>query len=184
MKTYTIIGGINGAGKSSLTGVLKTRMNLGRIIDVDKIAHQNRLTAMEAGKKAVALIEECLEKGISFAQETTLSGQKTLSTIKRAHELGYDVRLFYVGLDTAEECILRIQNRVAKGGHDIPKADVIRRFEDRVKSLAAVLPCCDEAVFFDNNNGFCEVAEYKNGELTAKSHSPDWLKELLKLLID
>lgn len=38
MRTYTIIGGVNGVGKSSFTGVLKERCtDLGTIIDVDKI---------------------------------------------------------------------------------------------------------------------------------------------------
>ena len=38
MKVYTIIGGVNGTGKSSLTGVLKTQTTeLGVIIDVDRI---------------------------------------------------------------------------------------------------------------------------------------------------
>ena len=37
MKTYTIVAGVNGTGKSSLTGVLRTEItNLGKIIDVDK----------------------------------------------------------------------------------------------------------------------------------------------------
>ena len=41
MKVYTVIGGVNGAGKSSLTGVLKAeRSDLGRIIDVDKLASE------------------------------------------------------------------------------------------------------------------------------------------------
>ena len=36
MKIYTIIGGVNGCGKSSLTGALKAeRRDLGIIIDVD-----------------------------------------------------------------------------------------------------------------------------------------------------
>ena len=36
MRTYTIIGGVNGVGKSSFTGVLKERCtDLGIIIDVD-----------------------------------------------------------------------------------------------------------------------------------------------------
>ena len=39
MPIYTIIGGVNGSGKSSLTGVLKAqRTDLGRIIDVDKLS--------------------------------------------------------------------------------------------------------------------------------------------------
>ena len=38
-KVYTVIGGVNGAGKSSLTGVLKKeRDDLGMIIDIDKMA--------------------------------------------------------------------------------------------------------------------------------------------------
>ena len=42
MKTYTIIGGVNGVGKSSFTGVLKERCeDLGQIIDVDKINNPN-----------------------------------------------------------------------------------------------------------------------------------------------
>ena len=42
MKTYTIIAGVNGAGKSSLTGSLKyQRRDLGKIIDVDKLAVQH-----------------------------------------------------------------------------------------------------------------------------------------------
>ena len=37
MKTYTIVGGVNGVGKSSLTGVLKSRTtDLGVIVDVDR----------------------------------------------------------------------------------------------------------------------------------------------------
>ena len=39
MKVYTIIGGVNGAGKSSLTGVLRAEMrDIGPTIDVDKIS--------------------------------------------------------------------------------------------------------------------------------------------------
>lgn len=107
MKTNTIIAGVNGCGKSSLTGVLRTEIdNLGKIIDVDKLTVACGGNAMEGGKKAVAHIDECLEKEICFAQETTLSGRKTLNTVKRAIEKGYCIRLYYVGLDTVEESLL------------------------------------------------------------------------------
>lgn len=72
MKLYTIIGGVNGCGKSSLTGALKAeRSDLGLLIDVDKLAAQLG-SPVEGGKAAVRKIDECLEKGISFTQETTL----------------------------------------------------------------------------------------------------------------
>ena len=180
MKLYTIIGGVNGCGKSSLTGALKAeRSDLGLLIDVDKLAAQLG-SPVEGGKAAVRKIDQCLEKGISFTQETTLSGARTERTIRRAKERGYTIRLYYIGLDTMEESLGRIANRVAIGGHDIPKEDVERRFSTRFADVLRVLPYCDEARFFDNDNGFVEVAEYRNGELIPRvSNPPRWLLELM-----
>ena len=159
MKTYTIIGGVNGTGKSSLTGVLKAQTNdLGHIVDVDKITAENGGSAILGGKIALQRIRECLDKGLSFTQETTLSGRKTEITAQEARERGYSVRLYYVGLDSAEECLQRIENRVAHGGHNIREEDVLRRFAGRWEALAKVLPYCDEAHFFDNYNGTSATA--------------------------
>ena len=134
MKTYTIIDGVNGAGKSSLTGVLKSRMNdLGIIVDVDKISiGQNPIAG---GKEAIRMIDECIDKGVNFTQETTLSGRRTEQIARKAKEAGYYIRLFYVGLDTVDESLKRIRNRVEKGGHDIPPEDVKRRFGGRFDAL-------------------------------------------------
>ena len=74
-------------------------------------------------------------------------------------------------------------DRVAHGGHNIREEDVLRRFAGRWEAVAKVLPYCDEAHFFDNYNGFVEVAEYVNGELIAKgSTTPAWVKELQEYL--
>lgn len=178
MKTFTIIGGVNGAGKSSLTGVLKGQLNnLGVIIDVDKIAAAKvGGNNLKGGKIAVQRINDCLSKGVCFTQETTLSG---FTTAKKASAAGYYIRLFYVGLDSAEESLLRIRNRVAHGGHNIPSGLVLRRFAARWSAVADVLPYCDEATFYDNYNGFVEVAEYRSGELLLKGdYRPAWVSEL------
>ena len=184
MKIYTIVGGVNGVGKSSFTGVLKSRTtDLGVIVDVDKITGQLGKGAIEGGKAALRIMEDCIEKGVSFTQETTLSGRKTELTAQEARERGYTVRLYYVGLDSAEECLQRIENRVAHGGHNIREEDVLRRFAGRWEAVAKVLPYCDEAHFFDNYNGFVEVAEYVNGELIVKGNQrPAWVEELQKNL--
>ena len=99
MKIYTIIAGVNGAGKSSLTGALKAERNdLGQIIDVDKITASLGGRAIEGGKVAIHKINDCMERGISFTQETTLSGVRTEKTIQRAKEAGYYIRLYYIAL--------------------------------------------------------------------------------------
>lgn len=184
MKTYTIVAGVNGAGKSSLTGVLRTEItNLGKIVDVDKMIVKCGGNIIEGGKKAIELIDDCLEKEICFTQETTLSGHRILNTVKKAIERGYYIRLYYVGLNTVEESLARIENRVKKGGHNIPDSDVKRRFGKRFEDLAIVLQYCDEATFYDNENGFVAVAEYKNGEvLQIGNLKPEWLKELLEYM--
>ena len=184
MKTYTIIGGVNGVGKSSFTGVLKERStDLGIIVDVDKITADLGGNALAGGKAALKKIEECIGKGVSFTQETTLSGRRTEATARKVKELGYHIRLFYIGLDSDSESLARIANRVRRGGHDIPPEDVSRRFAARWESLEKVLPYCDEAEFYDNDNGFVKVAEYRNGELrTIGSRHPKWLAELQEYL--
>lgn len=185
MKTYTIIGGVNGVGKSSFTGVLKERStNLGVIVDVDKITAELGGNALAGGKAALRKMNECIDKGVSFTQETTLSGHKTAATAKQVKELGYHVRLFYIGLDSAEESLSRIANRVRRGGHDIPHNDVIRRFEERWEALGKVLPYCDEAEFYDNDNGFVLVAVYRNGEIRpVGTLRPQWLLKLMQSMV-
>lgn len=180
MSIYTIIGGVNGVGKSSFTGVLKERStDLGTIIDVDKITAELGAGSYAGGKAALRKIEDCISRGVSFAQETTLSGYKTMDTARRVKALGYQVRLFYVALDSASESLDRIANRVRKGGHNILEDDVERRFKERWIAVARILPYCDEAEFYDNDNGFVMVAEYRNGEVrTVGERKPKWLAEL------
>lgn len=184
MKVYTIIGGVNGTGKSSLTGMLRTeRTDLGIVVDPDRCTVLCNGDEYEGGKLAVSQIENALNEGVNFTQETTLSGGYPKRLCSRAKDAGYYIRLYYVGLDTLEESLHRIENRVAHGGHNIPEKDVRSRFAHRFQDVGKILPYCDEAKFFDNNNGFMLVAEYRNGQLfPIGAHTPGWVQELYQQL--
>ena len=176
MKAYTIIGGVNGVGKSSLSGVLvSTYDDLGVIVNPDLLAveHGDRF---KGGRAAVRMLEDCLAKGIDFSQETTLSGHQPVLLAKKAREKSYRIRLFYVGVNSLDECLSRIENRVKKGGHSIPGDIVEKRYRKRFSDLARILPYCSEVHLFDNENGFCEAAEYKNGKLIPLLDPlPEWV---------
>lgn len=179
MRTYTIIGGVNGAGKSSLAGVLTSeRKDLGTIVNVDETAARMSVSNLEAGKIALTQIRELIASGSSFTQETTLSGSRILFNILAARKKGYTVRLYYVGLETLEESIQRIRLRAANGGHSVSEDDVTRRFKRRFESLLRILPYCHEAVFFDNGNGFVEIARFSGNQMTVKTENPPhWFSE-------
>lgn len=180
MRTYSIIGGVDGVGKSSFAGVLTgTCADLGPMIDTGKITAE--LGDLSAGKNAVdQLIRHYFECGSSFVQEFTLSGRSPQLIAQRARKLGYTIRLHYIALDSLQECEARIKNRVKRGGH-IGTRTVGRQFEERWNDVRAFLPYCDEAEFYDNDNGFVKVAEYRNGELIPiGDYQPQWLNELIK----
>lgn len=131
---YILIAGIGGAGKTSLIGVLK-----GFELITDDVYDDRNDNSKE--------ISYCLENNLTFTQETTLAGHRIEKTIRQARKQGYDIVMFYVGLNSVEESVLRIANRVRKGGHDIPEEYVRLRYQNRIESLKRVLPLCDEVVF-------------------------------------
>lgn len=180
MRTYTIIGGVNGVGKSSFTGALKSSQNdLGVIVDVDKLTAELGGDPLTGGRVAVRRIRDCLERGLSYTQESTLSGHNAERTCRLAKERGYTIRLYYIALDSSNESRLRIENRVRHGGHDIPYRVVERRFVKRWEDLVRILPYCDRVELYDNDNGFSLVAEVRNGELLSIGEKhPRWLSEL------
>lgn len=45
------------------------------------------------------------------------------------------------------------------------------------------MPYCDEVTLFDNENGFAEVAVFRNGELVPTGdYRPGWLSQLIEYL--
>jgi predicted ABC-type ATPase len=185
MNVYKIIAGVNGTGKSSFRGVLEGQnVNLGHIIDPNQIAKENNNDLITAAKIAVSSIRGYLDKNVSFTQETTLSGRTVLNTAAKARKAGYKISLYYIGLNSSQESVTRIANRVKKGGHNIPTEKVISRFEKRFDVLKELIVYCDEVSFYDNENGFVKVAEIINGKFRyISAYHPDWIIEL-KSLID
>lgn len=184
MPEFIIVAGINGTGKSSLRGVLGEYKDLGHIIDPDQISKEQNADTISAGKIAVRMIDSCIQRKITFTQETTLFGNRIVKEMQLAKELGFKISMFYVGLESLGESLTRITNRVQKGGHGIPEEHVIRRYEKRITDFQKCVPYCDEIVFYDNQNGFVKVAEYKKetGFHYTNEHRPKWLQSLKAVL--
>lgn len=183
MKKYVLIAGVNGAGKSTLYQTIDSLKNMPRV-NSDEIVREfgnwrNSEDVMKAGRIAVGKIKEFFEKGVSFNQETTLCGNSILRNISRARELGYQVEMHYVGVDSVEVAKERIAYRVEHGGHGIPDKDVERRYLESLNKLVRVINLCDLVVLYDNTEAFNRFAVYKKGELVSVSdETPEWYNKL------
>ena len=65
---------------------------------------------------------------VNFAVETTLATKTYAARIRRWQSAGYHVVLHFIEVPSADFAVARVARRVAAGGHDIPEADVRRRF--------------------------------------------------------
>jgi len=135
-----------------------------------------------AGVEGVGKTSFCgvIRDAYAHIMETVLSATD-IEQICKARQDGFYIRLVYLGLNTPEEHLLRIQNRVAKGGADADPDEVARQFQHRFSALTEVLSLCHEAAFYDCTNSFCRVAEYRYSQLniTQAGQKCMWLNEWL-----
>ena len=174
--TFCVIAGPNGSGKSSFA---KTQSLPS--IDADAIAAELRpdtpiAAAVAAGREATRRAREFLRLRQSFCRETTLAGATILKLMELARQNEFRVVLIYMGLDGAETSRLRVTSRVAAGGHDVPLADIRRRYPRSLANLAKAVALADASLIFDNSRSYLPLAEIQHGNFIRLAEKlPDWL---------
>lgn len=154
-----VLAGVNGAGKSSIGGSA-LRRNSSNYFNPDEEARfiltaDPTISQAEANSTAWTQGVENLRHAISdrtdFAFETTLGGNTIPNLLKQAADKGIEVHIWFAGLSSPELHIERVRVRVKKGGHDIPEADIRRRYENSRKNLIALLPHLTALRVYDNS---------------------------------
>jgi predicted ABC-type ATPase len=154
-----VIAGVNGAGKSSLAGQA-FRQSGADYYNPDEAARRFRaanhsLTQAEANSAAwhegVRLLKRAIDERLDFAFETTLGANTIPRLLSQAADLGIEIYVWYVGLESPELHIARVKSRVARGGHDISEADIRRRYEHSRLNLIDLLPALRALRIFDNS---------------------------------
>lgn len=127
-----IIAGCNGAGKTTASmTVLPEVLHCREFVNADEIAKGlspfcPEEVAVQAGRLMLERIDRLLTRGETFAIETTLATRSYAGLVRRAKAAGYTVLLLFFWLPSPEMAEMRVAQRVAEGGHDIP-CEVIRR---------------------------------------------------------
>ena len=159
-KQLYIIAGCNGAGKTTASfTILPEVLDCKEFINADEIAKglspfQPESVAMQAGRIMLARMDELLQKGETFAFETTLATKSYKQKIEWAQANGYEVTLLFFWLDSSNMAKKRVAQRVSEGGHSIPSQTIERRYHNGIANLFAIyIDMVDICYIFDNSEG-------------------------------
>lgn len=164
MKKLYVISGCNGAGKTTASyTILPEILNCDEFVNADEIAKglspfNPESTSIQAGRLMLNRIKSLLDKGESFAFETTLSTRSYTSFIENAKQNRYSVTLLYLWLNSEDLAIKRVQVRVKEGGHNIPENVIRRRYKNGLYNFFKLYkPIVDDWMFINNSGDSYEI---------------------------
>jgi len=143
-KKVIIIAGPNGAGKTTFASeFLPNEAACSVFINADLIAAglspiNPEIAAIAAGRLMIKQIADHAKRGQSFAFETTLSGRSYIRQIREWRNDGFLVVLLFLRLESPEQAIARVAERVKQGGHSIPEDVIRRRFAAGLKNFESL----------------------------------------------
>jgi predicted ABC-type ATPase len=151
-----LVAGPNGVGKTTYAfRHVRAVSGSAHFVNLDEIARglsplEPEIARRAAGRVAIERIAVLLAERQTLSLETTLAGRTHLRTIADARDAGFSVNLLFFTVPDVEICLSRIRRRVAEGGHDVPEADVRRRYARGLANLAAYVAAVDLWRVIDN----------------------------------
>lgn len=129
-----VIAGPNGAGKTTFAReYLPKDAGVIRFVNADLIAAglsplRPELASLAGGRLLLTELDRLAKARADFAFETTLSGLGYVGRLQKWKAAGYRIEMVFLRLHSPQLALRRIAVRVKQGGHNVPRADVLRRF--------------------------------------------------------
>jgi dolichol-phosphate mannosyltransferase len=190
-----VVAGPNGAGKTSLTAHLREHFDFGTYINPDDIAAGLEGSYDHRVRKAQDIADDLRAEAInarqSFSFETVFSDQRKLTLLEHARRAGFEIFLYFVGVDDPQINLERVKARVEQGGHDVPADKIVARYHRVMELLPEILQRVDHAYIFDNSITSLEPKDFAerliatigstDGDLTIqlRSRIPAWVSQSL-----
>lgn len=163
-----VIAGPNGAGKTTFAqDFLLKGAGVVHFVNADLIASglspfRPESAAVAAGRLYLKELDRLASARVDFAFETTLSGLAHLARLRRWKASGYRIEIIFLRLSSTGLALRRITSRVMQGGHNVPRADVLRRFDRGWANFqTAYRPLADSWAVYDNSAATPELVEQK-----------------------
>ncbi len=179
MPELFLICGQNGAGKSTFNKKVCLRNSM-EVIDTDEVAKVKNITNFSAGKLVGKMIRKNLSEQKTFAYESTLTANFDFRIVEMARENDYKINFVYIGLDSENRSRKRVDERVRRGGHDIPSDDIARRYQRSLNNLRGMIPKVDGATIYCNSFGnYNEIVRFSQKKIVEiVKNVPDWFQNI------
>ena len=189
------LAGPNGAGKSTFFETYFVELGL-PYVNADRFAVAIRAAEPDAAQadvdrrafqQAEQLRRDFVDARVSFCTESVFSDpvRSKIQVLEAARAAGFFVFFVFIGIAGPALSVARVKQRVARGGHDVPRNKLQARFPRTLANLRAAVTVVDEAVLFDNSSydaPYRPVAVYRNGRLAEKRPPlPAWTRGLPEL---
>ena len=154
-----VIAGPNGAGKTTFAReFLPAGVGVIHFVNADLIAGglsplSPELAAIAAGRIFLRELDRLARARASFAFESTLSGLTHVSRLRAWKASGYRIEIVFLKLRSPQLALRRIGARVRQGGHNVPRQDVLRRFDRGWKNFEFVYRALADAWSVYDNSG-------------------------------
>ena len=190
--TLCVVAGPNGSGKTTTTELLLANewAENSMYINPDILAEQyfggwnNPDAILKAAQRATELRYQCLADHRDFVFETVFSSPEKLEFLRKAHESGFFIRLFYVCTKSPEINVARIAKRFMNGGHEVPISKVVTRYFKSLEQARQAIAFVDRAYVYDNSveDQFPQLLYRTVDGVLLKQYVedlPDWAKVLV-----
>lgn len=180
-----VLAGPNGAGKSTFYDAFLSESEL-LFLNADLFAAETGVDSFDAARILDETRARMIQDRIGFITETVFSdphGAK-LAMLQMAIEAGYEVTLIYIGVSSTDLLARRVDQRIARGGHDVPRDRIASRFERSLRNLKSALSLVTTVKLYDNSDAdesYRHVATFDQGSLTfrSKGRLPAWTRGLV-----
>ena len=111
-----------------------------------------------------------------------MSHPSKVNFLKRAHDCGFRVYLYFVSTGDPLVNVARVRQRVQEGGHDVPKDKILERYGRSLDLLSSAVLASDRAYIFDSTGPSLQLV----ASVTAGRHIeiqqetvPEWVERHL-----
>ncbi|MDD3050094.1 MAG: zeta toxin family protein [Candidatus Cloacimonetes bacterium] len=131
-KTVYLVCGCNGSGKTTFAKEFINQKDIA-FLNADEIEREFNPDDMSggkirAGREFFKRFDILIKESNDFVIESTIAGRVLLKYLRLLKKQKYRIILLYLFLDNTEMAINRVRIRIEEGGHQIPDADIIRRY--------------------------------------------------------